>query len=698
MSLEVEPRLTTRPLLGPHRKSRRSWAQWTILILAVGCNGGTCSRGRSESTTDSKQAASATSSLPSRSGHMEDKTSADAPVLPELPPAERAMQVSVGQFHACAVLSGGGVRCIGHDTNGQTRVPKDLAPVERVSAGWFHTCAVLRGSGHVKCWGSDWAGQSTPPSSLDVAIDVVASRFHSCALTKRGRIVCWGEDGNGELPAKDGEGIVEMSTGMRHVCGMNDKGSVQCWGSRAKRQLAVPPDATATHLDAGHDVACLVRKKGGGIDCWGAASLSWAPGRRATDGGDSASGAARVSVNEAWQVYAVLHDGSVRAWDPEDRHRREGVLKLPRHLENGTAPVADVDVGTYAACALRRDGYVECWGEAADAEGELLVDASWKWPWRQTSGQVVSPADSSPSDGQHQRAMAVAAGQFQSCGLLTDGHPRCWTGAEHEQGVARSAYEPNDKLVAQSITAGGDTVCAIQRNGSQSFCWDYAGKPAAIENHTAQISTNGSWICTRTIDMKGQCEGPLGSWKPARTSQVVDVHSGLVQCAVFRDGSYECSQSEKHPVRAPEDLGPIRRIVTNSVGACAIRRDESLRCWSNSDLSEDLSAVPEASQVRALLAGNYHICALTRQGRLHCWGPNDGKGLVDYGQAVVPAGLGSVHDVALGAMHTCALLRTGRIACWGDNRYGQLRVPDSLMARGLPSPPTIPRRFAPRDD
>jgi alpha-tubulin suppressor-like RCC1 family protein len=85
-----------------------------------------------------------------------------------------AVRISVGDDHACALLSGGAVECwgdndfdqlgdpeIGHAVNSHSSTPvrvKELINAQELSAGGDHTCALL--SNHtVRCWGDNYFGE-----------------------------------------------------------------------------------------------------------------------------------------------------------------------------------------------------------------------------------------------------------------------------------------------------------------------------------------------------------------------------------------------------------------------------------------------------------------------------------------------------------------------------------------------------------
>jgi alpha-tubulin suppressor-like RCC1 family protein len=101
-----------------------------------------------------------------------------------------AVQVAVGQYHTCAVLTSGSVRCWGLGNSGQlgygngnwigdNELPSSAGdvnvggPVVQVAAGGLHTCALLS-TGAVRCWGENSARQLGYYDGLDIALPASA--------------------------------------------------------------------------------------------------------------------------------------------------------------------------------------------------------------------------------------------------------------------------------------------------------------------------------------------------------------------------------------------------------------------------------------------------------------------------------------------------------------------------------------------
>ena len=144
-------------------------------------------------------------------------------------PGAAAAQLDAGRNHSCAVLTTGGVRCWGFGgegelgygtpaTVGDDETPGSAGPVflgpgrtaASISAGNFHTCAELD-DGNVRCWGFgrtaqlgnrrvDNIGDNESPGSVPVvnlgagrsATAISAGGYHTCAILDDGTVRCWG--------------------------------------------------------------------------------------------------------------------------------------------------------------------------------------------------------------------------------------------------------------------------------------------------------------------------------------------------------------------------------------------------------------------------------------------------------------------------------------------------------------------------
>ncbi len=181
-----------------------------------------------------------------------------------------ATAVSVGDYHACALLTGGNLKCWGRGINGQlgngttttTSTPVSVAGITTataISAGGYHACALLAG-GSVKCWGQNTWGElgdgttndsSTPVavSGITNAIAISAGLDHTCALLGDGSVRCWGRGDYGQLGdatfagsstpvAVTGlSGATTVSAGGFHTCAQLADGTIECWGRNTDGQL-----------------------------------------------------------------------------------------------------------------------------------------------------------------------------------------------------------------------------------------------------------------------------------------------------------------------------------------------------------------------------------------------------------------------------------------------------------------------------
>ena len=156
----------------------------------------------------------------------------------DLGPGRTAVAITAGNAHSCALLDEGSVRCWGSAGNGELGYgntlnigddagenpgsvgPVDLGPGRKavaISAGGAHTCALLD-DGNVRCWGFAGNGRlgygnltnigddETPGTVGPVdlgpgrkAVAISAGRTQTCARLDDGNVRCWGFAGNGRL-------------------------------------------------------------------------------------------------------------------------------------------------------------------------------------------------------------------------------------------------------------------------------------------------------------------------------------------------------------------------------------------------------------------------------------------------------------------------------------------------------------------
>jgi len=310
-----------------------------------------------------------------------------------------AITVSGGNS-ACALLDNGDVKCWGSNEHGQLgtdggdrgdeagEMGDALHAIElgagrkavAISAGGNHTCAVLD-SGSVKCWGSGADGQLGLENPEDVyfpaqfpainlqrpATAVSAGDAVSCAVLDNGTLKCWGTAGSLPLDTSadlDGSGSVGDYTGeisalpaltfnggkvRAAVAGVVseailDNGSLMLWGFGYRgwtNAVVVGPSELAV-------LAPIVT------------SPDLQPERKVVS-----------SDVDDFHACAVLEDGDVKCWG----YAPNGALGLGSRDSSGTTPPGDlpsvhlggkavqVAVGQQHSCAILDDGTLKCWGD-----------------------------------------------------------------------------------------------------------------------------------------------------------------------------------------------------------------------------------------------------------------------------------------------------------------------------------------------
>lgn len=177
-------------------------------------------------------------------GHTRNIGDDEAPSTAGYVPLDGGVvEVGIGSAHVCVLLDDGRIRCWGggpflglarNDALGDDEAVLSVDSVQLggraigVSVGSFHTCALLE-DGAVRCWGLNDFGQlglghtngigqsdlpvaSNPVSLGGAALQVSSGSVHSCALLANGDIKCWGRGGDGRLGLANEENIGDDET------------------------------------------------------------------------------------------------------------------------------------------------------------------------------------------------------------------------------------------------------------------------------------------------------------------------------------------------------------------------------------------------------------------------------------------------------------------------------------------------------
>jgi alpha-tubulin suppressor-like RCC1 family protein len=372
---------------------------------------------------------------------------ADArPPVDARPAPRRVEHISAGREHTCVLFEGGGVRCWGKGAGGRlgtgsvagigdNETPAAIPDVVlggravQITAGHTHTCALLD-TGTVRCWGDNAEGQlgyghtrdigddEAPASAGDVTLDepvtqVVAGSEFTCALLASGRVRCWGDRPEGQtghgldgrnigddevptaFPALElGGRVTQLASEHGNPCALLEGGKVRCWGpvtgSTADRytpaaehplvRLGVPAVRLATGAGAGHTCAITAA---GRMRCWGDGNYG--------------------QVGYAFEVDDV---GVMPGWAPTPA--RLGDVPLA-----GKVRVVGVAPGGDHTCVLLDTGNVRCWGEGRFG---VLGPGSPEHVLARDAVEI-------DVDG---RVVEIAAGQLHTCAVLDTGAVRCW--------------------------------------------------------------------------------------------------------------------------------------------------------------------------------------------------------------------------------------------------------------------------------
>jgi alpha-tubulin suppressor-like RCC1 family protein len=344
-----------------------------------------------------------------------------------------------------------------------------------------------------------------------------ANNHHACARYADGRVFCWGLNTWGQAGADPAAmnmvltpvqvmgltDAVKLAAGSSHSCALRATGNVVCWGDNGLGELGVPPAVsglatpmpqavtlplTATDVSAG-DVWTCATLKDGSLYCWGA------------DGGRFGTGTAgpntptptlvptsfllsRVSIGP-YAACGIDSAHSVVCWGEGGQGDlgngmpgTQGSLNKPT-LTFGFGTALEIHENVVGACAYASpadttDG-IYCWGSNVSA---VLGHAA------PPGGESDSPT-LVPEFTKSAGVVTFGSGYYNTCAVFASGTVDCV--GETSFGAVGSPYVPTPTTSSNPVTVanlndavqvsvGPGFACAVRKGGGPTggpsvACW-----------------------------------------------------------------------------------------------------------------------------------------------------------------------------------------------------------------------------------
>jgi alpha-tubulin suppressor-like RCC1 family protein len=361
----------------------------------------------------------------SQLGSLLVPTAFTEPVAIADPATYSAVSVASGtgasEAAVCAIRTSGALYCWGDNASGRlgNGTTTSTATATQVSGGgvWKsvfvmamsarHTCGI-KDDDTLWCWGSNNRGQlglgtvggsQTTPQQVGTATwarvrgyaDMNNDSARTCGIRLDGSLWCWGAQtsgrlGNGQMSGETGtpeniapgETFIDVSLGTNFTCAVNTDTSLWCWGAN---YTATPTEVTV----AGTGWKTINMRPGGGGDISGAGTKSddsvWILGGE-TDGADAGT------VPDLFELPAFAGAGTSQAIKMS-RNGWTDILEItptnqlfvrdwptdPAVLEHAGNWI-DVSNGRSAACGIKSDFRVYCWGDYGFYLGQPTISVT----------------------------------------------------------------------------------------------------------------------------------------------------------------------------------------------------------------------------------------------------------------------------------------------------------------------------------
>jgi alpha-tubulin suppressor-like RCC1 family protein len=626
------------------------------------------------------------------------QSSYNRPYIVDLPGNQRATDISLGNYHTCAITDNGSVYCWGDNGNGKlgdnsqtnshlpiyVELPQNRKAIG-ISLAVSHSCAILDNNS-VYCWGRNnygqlgigeagdaWTPEFVELPSGSIAVQISTGEHHSCAVLKNGSAYCWGYNNynqvegsiNNEQPSnvyspiyvesKYNHRFVSISIGHLFTCGITENAEITCWGYDSAGRIISLNEGNSDRFRyvISEEYTKIIQPIGWGINNY---SVTQLPQGMSMNGSTlTISSNANQSGLLLWNVNTLdasnqgTIDYDAMIIDRKQNSAPAWTNSISYKDANSEVSMIAVDANYGHSCGIDQEGKLYCWGNNGD--GQL--------------GDLSTNVRRSPTpvrfNGDDPVVKQVSVGRYNTC-ILTEGNRvMCWGDGQYGQNGQGSwntdatdydRLNPREVLLpwssnATMISTGDKFACALMDDGSVE-CWGW--------NSYGQLG--------------------IGSTSPS--------YSGLPQTVML-----------------PEDRFAISIDSTESY-TCAVMDDGTMYCWGNQiygnmgtgsgHLSGTASYahtpipvdLPRGYEVSFMSVGMRHSCAVMTDDSLWCWGRNAygeiGVGNVSNSNSQIirrPVKIdmqyySPIVSLSAGRDSTCTLHDDGSLNCWGSNIYGQI--------------------------
>ena len=649
-------------------------------------------------------------------------TSASTPQSVNLGSGRTAVSVSASTRSFCAILDNGALKCWGLNNYGQLGIgntnnqnsPQTVTfatgrTAVNISMGQDHACAILD-NGSINCWGDHNNGQlgigsgssTSSPTYVDLgsgntAASLSSGSYHTCAVLDDASVVCWGRNDAGKLGIgspvsssrptpqsvsfQNSPDVFSVSAGNSHTCATTSAGQF-CWGDQSYNTMAL--------FSSGSQISPT--KTPFGI-------LAPVPYQSPVVSNDSwygkpdSIGTYPLNVYYNTSLSSTQHSLTLNVVSPLQYQSTNLSFEINQSI---SAQVPTMRGGPYQISVSPSLPS----GLALDANNGTITGTPTQIISPQTfsilvvnySGQAeinitIGVVDVAPDITASLSSSHLVQGFRMNVINIsnTGGNPTSLVDSEDMLGLrgepsgSGKAIVGDDQRLCFTTTTG--VYCANDQSSMSHLTTSYAN----------DISITSDNVCM-VVNFSLDCQTSSHSFSTVERTSVIDVGSSDSNiCILTSLGSTICSGSNySSNENIASLLETFATLESSRDGMCAATLNGDVYCWGDQSapkgqVNPTTSWTPSkvdlggASSSISLSMSEGHACSVLDSFSAACWGLGM-SGQLGYGstsnssypQIVSTPNWVEFTSISTGGEHTCAMNSLGGVMCWGNNAYGQL--------------------------